>query len=139
MMRKIKKLTSAVLLGAVLFGNALAVHADTGVATWMSWHVYSSGSGVVDGSKNGAYYTLTPGNVHLDITSLSGKGTKDLELRRKAGLLTYGSGSYSISENGIGKYQWNISTSSSYYYYVASGGNADSDQSIEGITHDHGI
>ena len=130
-----KKVLSLLLCGAILLGNALTVVADTGVSSTMAWSVYASGSGLVDGSTEGIYYNLTGTHMTMTVSSLSGAGTKIVELRRKAGILSYGYGTNDIDL--VQSYGWSPTTSSTQYYFIAYGGNASTSQKIVSKIHNH--
>ncbi|WP_027632046.1 hypothetical protein [Clostridium hydrogeniformans] len=130
-----KKILAMLLCGGVLLGNTLTAFADSGAGVSMTWDTYDNGRGIIDGSKSGKYYSLTAGDVTLEATSVSGPGTKYLDLRRKSGLVSYGYGEVAIY--GSGSYKWKVDRSSDSYFFIGRGGNAGSTQHISGKFHNH--
>ena len=109
----------------------MVLNTDTGM-------VEGRGNGFVNGGKNGQYYSLTPGNVHLDVTYTNTRsaGNFSVELRRQAFGFSLGCGSNRIS--GTGYYGWNIDKSGDYYLNGYDGENINTVYKLEGRMHDHG-
>lgn len=135
-----RKILSAFILATMLLGIGVfttSASADTGGYVWMEFNSYG-GNGFVNGGDNGQYYSLTPGNVHLEVTytNTSSAGSFSVELRRKAFGYSVGYGSNSI--NGTGSYLWNIDNSGDYYLNGWNGSYTYTVYQLQGRMHDHG-
>lgn len=136
-----RKIISTFLLSAFLSVSCFVstVSADTGRGVGFSYYVYQSGA-VVDGSKNGQFYSLKSGDVSLvvDSTSAYTKGPAiGVSLRRSR--LGFDKEYSTIIINGTGTYQFGkVDTNSSKYYLYAFGsGKVGTYQYVDGKLHNH--
>lgn len=68
--RLLKKSCISLLLVILSAGYVgIITKADTGKYSSMNWYSYN-GNGVLDGSDNGVFYSLTPGNVSFVVDSM---------------------------------------------------------------------
>lgn len=135
----LKKIISTMILSAVILGSTTIVAnaekaRDAGKNISLSYKVYDSGSGMVNGSTNGYYYKLTTGKVHAKISSITSKSI-NLELVRKGTVFNKSYGTKVLSSTG--NYVWDVDTDSDKYYFMAWGGPRNSTQTVKGVMHDH--
>lgn len=135
----LKKVISTIILSTIVIGSTTVVAGasnvrDAGQNISLSYKVFDSGNGMVDGSKNNHFYKLTSGKVHANISSRTSSSIY-LELVRKGTLANKSYGSKQLSSTG--KYTWDIDTDSSKYYFLAWGGSRNTTQSVKGTMHDH--
>ncbi|MGL5149789.1 MAG: hypothetical protein ACRC7N_04335 [Clostridium sp.] len=131
-----RKLIGMLTLTLTIVGfTSVIASADSGQNVALSFNSYA-GTGFVNGSSNGQYYSLTPGNVTLDITNTNGGFS--IELRRN---LLIGSTGYGVKGvGGNGKKTWYVDSSSSKYWITAfSGEQVYTKYSLSGKMHDHGM
>lgn len=132
-----KKIFSIFMLSLILLGLGgftKTASADTGGYVWLQFNSYG-GNGFVNGGSNGQYYSLTPGNVHLDVTYVN-RGGFSVELRRQAVGYSIGYGSNYIG--GTGYEGWSIDKSGDYYLNGWNGTSVYTIYELEGRMHDHG-
>jgi len=135
--KSLKKICLSLMLVILSIGYVgIIAKADTGKYSSMSWYSYN-GNGVLDGSVNGVYYNLTPGNVSfvVDSTSATSDYLVYMDLRRERTGIDADYGTVTVS--GAYTQRWYIDTSSSSYYIQAYSLNYNRYENIYGTMHDH--
>ncbi|KNY30520.1 hypothetical protein [Pseudobacteroides cellulosolvens] len=145
-----RKLISGLVLLVIslcVFGGTIWAYGDQ--STYFLFNGATGGHGEVDGSANGKYYSLTPGNVRLDLVNTlttvpSGfYGTKECWIILKREIdwsidQSYGTNTIYYSQNGYSTTsRWSVDTNSSKYYIYVSGGDPGFSYLSSGIMYDH--
>jgi hypothetical protein len=147
-----KKLISGVTLIVVLLcmfsGTIWASYVDQFPS--FSFAGVNGGYGGVDGSENGVYYSLSSGNVRLDLTNTLTAVPNDWDgtsvncwviLKREKDWSideSYGTRTIAYTQSGNDTTSsWTVDTDSHKYYLYVSGGEAGWSYSSVGVLHDH--
>lgn len=138
MKNKLLKKTCLFFMLAVLSLGYVGIiaKADTGTSSSMEWYSYN-GNGVLDGSLNGVYYNLTPGNVSFEVTSTNATSKYLLYMNLKRERIGFDADYGSKQLSGASTLRWEIDTSSSSYYIIAYSLNYNRNENIYGRMHDH--
>lgn len=130
---------SIALLGISYAGVVVEANADsrdTGKYSSMTWYSYN-GNGVLDGSDNGVYYSLTPGNVSFAVSSTNSNSSYPSYMNLRRVRVGYDADYGQRKITGTGTYNWNVDAISSEYYLQAYSFNYNRNEAIYGRMHNH--
>ena len=138
---KKKKKGIAIFFSVLTVTMLLTVQAFAYGSQGMSYdfNTGSNGNAYLDGSKNGCYYSLSSGNVHLDYNNQSGTGDLSMTLYRSVwyGGAGYGTVTRSVSPNSSYTNYWKVDTDSSKYYLKIMGTGVYSNYTGDGTMYDY--
>lgn len=135
--RLLKKSCISLLLVILSAGYVgIITKADTGKYSSMNWYSYN-GNGVLDGSDNGVFYSLTPGNVSFVVDSTSASSNYLIYLNLKRARTGFDADYGSVTLSGAYTQRWYVDTSSSDYYIKAYSFNYNRYENANGTMHDH--